>query len=582
MPDTRVVESLFYLYAHALANQVRHQVARLRSPRYLTALLLAGVYLWWFLIRNVTADDNPISGIVGSNELLSFASALLLLWSARWWLFGSDRGALAFSQAEVHFLFPAPIRRRDLIHVKLVRLQIGIMLNVVIWTLLLRGGSGSEAPWQRAIALWVLFSTIAFHRLGASLVRSNMVEHGSAGTRRSLLPVVVYLLLLSGLAWAISSNWAALSAAAGVDMRTAANAVASTFESPIATLALWPVRAVVAPVVLAGRNGWLLLFAQAAAVLAVHYLWLIHIDSAFEEAALEATRSRAERIHRFRTAQQAGQIRSRKGKLAWVPRLSPTGRPETAIAWKNIVAALRGGTWRTQFIMFMIAFVVVALVARRMPEGASDFLLGIGGAWGGMLLFLGPLWMRYDLRLDLQQLELIKAMPVKGWRVVAAEISAVTLLQSLTVWLLILFPAAIILQSPESIFNLADSAQILLAAVIAIPVINALMFTIANGFALLFPAWVRLGTQTRGGFDTMGQNLLTMGATLLIAAVAMVFPVLLTLALIWFSASWTGWMLPVSVLAGGLLLLAELAPVILWLGSVLDKTDVNDVAMKAA
>ena len=97
----------------------------------------------------------------------------------------------------------------------------------------------------------------------------------------------------------------------------------------------------------------------------------------------------------------------------------------------------------------------------------------------------------------------------------------------------------------------------------------------------MFPAWVKLGTEARG-FETMGQNLLTMGATTLVAAVALVFPVGLGLLTIFLANDLLGsWAYPLAVLLGGVLLALELWPMIHWLGDVFDRTDVNDVGSTA-
>jgi ABC-2 type transport system permease protein len=89
---------------------------------------------------------------------------------------------------------------------------------------------------------------------------------------------------------------------------------------------------------------------------------------------------------------------------------------------------------------------------------------------------------------------------------------------------------------------------------------------------------VRMGVDQRG-FETMGQNLLTMGATTLLSAVALVFPVGLGALIAWLGAGWLGWWsVLAATLAASALLAAELWPVIFWLGSVFDRTDVSDVA----
>jgi hypothetical protein len=102
------------------------------------------------------------------------------------------------------------------------------------------------------------------------------------------------------------------------------------------------------------------------------------------------------------------------------------------------------------------------------------------------------------------------------------------------------------------------------------------MFTVQNGTALLFPAWVRLGTEARG-FETMGQNLLTMGATTLVAAVALVFPVGLGLLIVLFREAIGVLTFPLATLLGSILLLLELWPMINWLGDLFERTDVSDV-----
>src|SRR6185369_4419738 len=97
------------------------------------------------------------------------------------WVFGSDLTALAFTQAELSLLFPAPLSRRALLGYKLFRAQIAVLLNALIWVFILRRGGTALHPVLRAISLWLLFSALNLHRLAAALVRSSWREHGAAG-----------------------------------------------------------------------------------------------------------------------------------------------------------------------------------------------------------------------------------------------------------------------------------------------------------------------------------------------------------------------------------------------------------------
>jgi ABC-2 type transport system permease protein len=568
--------ALLYLYRRSFANRLRSQVRRVRNPRYVFAVLMGVLYIWWALFRNSQLGGGPLAAAGRTDVFVPIVAALLVVAAARWWVFGSDRSALAFAPAEVQFLFPAPVSRRALVHAKLLRNQFAILLNSLIWTVLLRGDGGSAAGWRRGIALWLLFSTLSLHRLGASIVRANAIDNEGAGRRRSAVPVGVFALIIAAISFGILTRVDALRAASLRGVRALATTLIDALNQPVPSAALWPARALLEPVFAQGAPAWLSVVPFAAGLLLLHYLWVVRLDSAFEEAALEATQHRAERLQRFRTS-QLGQTRSRKGKLARVPGLALAGRPAVAIVWKNVAAAIRGGSWRTQLVSFTLGLAFFAAISRSATAGASDIFIGVAFGWAAMLLFVGPLWMRFDLRLDLQRLEVLKTMPLSGRAIVAAEIGGVTILHTLTIWSLMTVPLVMLLQDPELVIQTGATVPLFLAVVIAIPVFNALMFTVQNGTALLFPAWVRLGTEARG-FETMGQNLLTTGATTLMVAIALVFPVGVGLLTGWLTRGLGDWSYLLAAALGALVVLAELWPVVGWLGGVFERTDVSDVA----
>ena len=572
------VPAMLFLYRRTAANRLRQQVARAKSPRYLAAVVMGMLYIWWALFRNTQLGSGPMASLLDTDItelLLAIASVFLLLSAARWWVFGGERGALAFTPAEVQFLFPAPVSRLQLVHAKLVRMQLAILLNTLIFSVLLRGSGGTVEGWQRGLSLWMLFSTLALHRLGASIVHANAMEHEGKARRRLVLPLLVFGAVLVAVAYGVVTAWPLLRVASLSGTKAVMLAITDALRAPVPAAALWPVRAVLEPVFLGSGGAWLALMPWAAAILMLHYLWVVRLDKAFEEAALEATQHRAERLRRVRSSQM-GNSRSRKGKLARVPSLALTGRPEMAIAWKNVAAAVRGGAWRTQLLTFTIGLAVLAVATRSASARAGDVFMGVTVGWGAMMLFIGPLWMRFDLRLDLPRLAMLKTMPLPGWRIVAAEIAAVTALHSVTVWSLMVVPLVMFLQEPALLTDSGATIPIFVSVAVGVPVFNALMFTIQNGTALLFPAWVRLGTEARG-FETMGQNLLTTGATTLVAAVALVFPVGLGALVLWIANDWGGWSVLVATLLASAVVVVELWPLLLWLGDVFEKIDVSEV-----
>ena len=177
-----MTRALGYLVVQTVANRLRLQVSKLKNPRYAVALLLGALYLWFLLVQ---PNRSAIRAGVLTGEWPALFMALGLAGMVAWgWVFGRDKAVLIYSPAEVHYLFPAPITRQQLVGYKLVRSQILILLNVAIFVLLFGGERNGLPLLARAVSLWVLFSTIHLHRIGASFVRTSLARHGWAGARR--------------------------------------------------------------------------------------------------------------------------------------------------------------------------------------------------------------------------------------------------------------------------------------------------------------------------------------------------------------------------------------------------------------
>ena len=46
------VPAMLFLYQRTLLNRLRQQAARAKSPRYLAAVVMGMLYIWWALFRN--------------------------------------------------------------------------------------------------------------------------------------------------------------------------------------------------------------------------------------------------------------------------------------------------------------------------------------------------------------------------------------------------------------------------------------------------------------------------------------------------------------------------------------------------
>ena len=157
--------------------------------------------------------------------------------AAAWaWIFGSERRVLAFSPADVTFLFPGPVTRRGLVSYKLLRAQLVVLFNTLLWTLLLTREQFGASPSLRALSLWVLLTTLSMHRIGASFVRSSVIEHGTTGFRFrvvSLIPAITGITILVWTLWrAVPDLLAALRAGGPDNLFAALSAV--TQQPPLA------------------------------------------------------------------------------------------------------------------------------------------------------------------------------------------------------------------------------------------------------------------------------------------------------------------------------------------------------------
>src|SRR4029077_4074081 len=92
------------------------------------------------------------------------------------WILPRERAALSFTEAEVAFLFPAPVSRRNLIHLKLLRSQLAIFFGSVILMLVTRRLGGMA--WMRALGWWVILSFINLHLTGAAFFRTRLLDSG--------------------------------------------------------------------------------------------------------------------------------------------------------------------------------------------------------------------------------------------------------------------------------------------------------------------------------------------------------------------------------------------------------------------
>jgi len=571
-----VIRLFGYLAWRSLYNRIARQLRQLRSPRYLIALVLGLTYLWIVAIEE--RPRHPPEVLVGARwlELVGALGVVgALLWS---WLFGVERRVLAFSPAEVTFLFAGPVTRRGLVQYKLLRNQLLILFNSLLWTLILARERFGASPWLRAISIWVLLTTISFHRLGASFVRTSLLEHGRLALRHRVVSLVLLGIALIGMTWSIQAALPDLAAGWAGGLTTFLDALTDAAAAPVPRVLLAPFRAMIRPLSARTVAEWLRAIGPALVLLVLHYIWVIRADSAFEETAAEAALRRAR--HAASRGRAPPELAHRR--LPALLRLAPVGWPAGAILWKNLLAVVRTRRARTMASLFAAAAVAAALLSFETHGTIPEVLGWLASTWAGLAVVIGPQWIRNDLRSDLLKLDLLRSYPVNGRAIVAAEAAASTLVLTALQLALMIVAYLAFLGNDHMEPSLPVRTAVLAGGAVCLPGINYLGMLIQNGAAVLFPAWVHLGAGRPSGVEALGQNMLVIIAYSAVLGAALLLPAALALGLyagIRSGGDW--WALPPAalVLLAGMAI--EAAVMLRWLGRVFDATDPSGAEIAA-
>jgi ABC-2 type transport system permease protein len=510
-----------FLTTTSIRNRFRSQAKQLRNPRYSIALIFGIAYIWFFLFRR-QGGERP--NIFGSADVHLVASVGLFILFMRWWLFGNDRSALAFTPAEIQFLFPAPVSRKALIQFKLLRGQIAIIFNAILWVLIFRRG-GTELPAVlRGVSIWALFTIFMLHRLGATIVRASTAEHGKAGAKRNIVALVLFGAVAAALLWTAVTGYPAVRAASGFGQ--VMDAITSLLRQPIPNALLAPFRALLAPTFAHSVRDWAPKMGIVLILVAAHYVWVLRTELAFEDAAVEASAARAKRIEALK-ARRAGHVKPvRAGNRTWIP-LAATGHPAMAIVWKNMLALSRTSGTSVAMVTFTVSIAVIAMVISAGGRTGFGAVIGFFAlAMTAFSMLIGSRFVRIDLRQDLIHLRLLRTYPIDGSALVAAEVAGSTLVLTAIQMGLLIFAHLMLLSSPEIELDTSFRWLILAGAPLILLVFNAVNVTIQNGAALLFPAWVKLGTAKSGGVEVLGQSILTMVASIVVLGLALIPPLL--------------------------------------------------------
>jgi hypothetical protein len=409
-------------------------------------------------------------------------------------------------------------------------------------------------------------------------VRTSLLEHGRVALRHRIVSLVLLGVALVGMTWSIQTALPDLAAGWAGGLTTFLDALTDAAAAPVPRLLLAPFRAMVRPLSARTVTEWLRAIGPAFVLLVLHYVWVIRADSAFEEAAAEASLRRA----RQTTSRGRATPELAHRRLPALLRLAPVGWPAGAILWKNLLAVVRTRRARTMVTLFAAAAVVAALLSFETHGTVPEVLGWLAVTWAGLAVVIGPQWIRNDLRSDLLKLDLLRSYPVGGRAIVAAEAAASTLVLTALQLALMLVAYLAFLGNDHMEPALTVRTAVLAAGAVCLPGVNYLGMLIQNGAAVLFPAWVHLGSGRPSGVEALGQNMLVIIAYSAVLGAALLLPAVLASALYVGIQTRLGWwaMLPSAVvLLGGIAI--EAAAMLAWLGRMFDGTDPSGAEIPA-
>jgi hypothetical protein len=570
-----VIGAALYLARRSLANAMRRRLARLRQPKYLIGFAVGLAYYYWMFLRprgQSTAGGLPGSAAEGI-AILGLATLIAI-----GWLFGSSRSPLVFTPAETHFLFTAPLTRRQVLNFKLLRSQLPLFLSSLLSVLLFSGGHFPATRVLRVLGLWLVFAALQMHSGVTALVRQSLEEHGVTAVRRRLGALVVLAGVAGVAAFTLRAQLPALQGAFAADPASGFDALAALLHRGALGVLTWPLAALVRPTLAPDLATFAARLPAALLVVALHYVWLIRSSIAFEEVAVESAERMARRIAAWRSGRRlppaGGPSKRTRPPLT---RLKSTGSPLRAIAWKNIQAEWRGSGVRLP-VLIAIGVAGVAWVA-SLGEAAGTGLQVVAllflAVWAMTVVF-GPYALRNDLRSDLQLWDLLKTYPLRGADLVAGEVLGPVTVLTGVAWGCLFGAFVVSLAFAVPGFPIAERVAVLLAAAIATPVLLGVTTLIQNAAVLFFPAWITLGPSRAAGIEMLGQRLVTVVGSQLLLAIALI-PAVATGAVAIAIAGLAGvagvWLAVPGTAGLAITLGFEAMLAVAWLGRVFDRSD---------
>ena len=381
-----------------------------KTPRGATFLVVGAImFVLWFggTMTNAFLLPASIPEIVREYfplGMLAFCIASLVT--------TAGERAVAFTPAEVDFLFPGPFTRRQLLGYKIARSVFAAIFTATLFSLVFLRYS------QHWVGGWIaMFLALIFVQLlSMAIVLIGQTVGESAYTRARKLAIVAIII-----------------AVAAIVLPRKLHAQPSSFpeiahelmHSPSGRILLAPLapfaKILTADPLLPDVFIWSFV---AIGLIGILLTIVMQLDTHYLESAAKTGQQVYERQSRFRrgggVAFRATTARSR---IPMLPRFAGAG----AVAWRQILTALRTARAMLLVLVFVCIAVGPVLYMGHAEKNIQNILVGIL-FW---ITFMLANMLRFDFRGDLDHIDTLKSLPVSPSAIAIAQLVAPVMVLSI-------------------------------------------------------------------------------------------------------------------------------------------------------
>jgi ABC-2 type transport system permease protein len=451
-------QALWTLLALHFRGVFRRMLRGVRTPRGLAFLVLGILVITSWLGPTIyravkmPRTDPDVVRTVAPFAILGFCLGNLVA------SFGEN--AVAFTGAEVDFLFPGPFSRRSLLAFKIIKSALGTIFTSLFFLVMLLRFSGSW--FACTIGVWLTIQFMQLFAMAIVMIGQTVGERIYSAARRGvLLTALGAIVVIVAPRFAAMMNHGPVELMAQVHATLAGRILLAPFDVFAHT---FTARTLFPDLVKWGGLALLIDVFMLAVV--------IGLDANYLETAAAVSQRRYDRLHRARrggigmmTARSTAGLHVRP--LPWLAGAGP-------VAWRQLVGALRS----SRGLLLLLAIIAVSastVILSHHGNRASALGPVIGtGIWIN-LLFVTML--RFDFRDELDRMDLLRSLPIRPAAIAAAELITPVLVLTIMQGLLLI---------AMGIARMMPLPFIFAAAAFTVP-FNLLLAGIENLLFLMFP-----------------------------------------------------------------------------------------------